>query len=115
MHITEINVDEVEILFFRIFIADGNEPRSENRRPSFDPNVEEDSDNGVCMYDGSESILYWCDALSEIAFVVPSLRQSGNESNISKSSNFYYQPSFITFLFINAMKLQVAGANIVIV
>ena len=112
--VTDVERDQ-EILFVQIHITDENESRTEKSRPSFDSTAEEDSDDGVCLYDGSESVLYWCDALSEIAFVVPSLRQSYNESNISKSFDILQQIKFINQFCNIAMKLQVAGANIEIV
>lgn len=34
----------------------------------------DDADDGTSMYDGIERILYWADSISEVAFVVPSLR-----------------------------------------
>lgn len=33
-----------------------------------------DTDDGTCLYDGIERVLYWADSISEVAFVVPSLR-----------------------------------------
>ncbi|XP_065199453.1 ral GTPase-activating protein subunit beta isoform X2 [Planococcus citri] len=63
-----------------------------------------ETEDGTCLYDGIERILYWADSVSEIAFVVPSLRlQSfpfhgvgnwyersvsiGNESSSDKTSH----------------------------
>lgn len=45
-----------------------------------------EAEDGTCIYDGIERILYWADSISEIAFVIPSLRlQSYPLHGIGKS------------------------------
>lgn len=51
---------------------------------SNDRSPAENLDQGVCLYDGRERIIYWSDAISEIAFVVPSLLQQILPNNTSK-------------------------------
>lgn len=49
-----------------------------------DHSAGEKLDQGVCLYDGRERIIYWSDAISEIAFVVPSLQQQISPNSTSK-------------------------------
>lgn len=59
--------------------------------------AEEKNDN--CLYDGNTHVLYWADACSEIAFVIPSQiklqekansSESFNTSSLSCNKNFYF-------------------------
>lgn len=65
----------------QIFFIDYNENTS-----SFadDHLLTEKLDQGVSLYDGRERIIYWSDAISEIAFVVPSLQPKVLTNNTSK-------------------------------
>lgn len=84
--ISVTRVTLLRLFYARIYISDGNERRTEQERSQFDPNMETNLDDGVCLYDGSGKVLYWCDAISEVAFVVPSLcQQSSSGSNISET------------------------------
>ncbi len=51
-----------------IVLTDEEQKSSSEKKPS-------DEDNGSCLYDGLEQIIYWSDVNSEISFIVPSLRQ----------------------------------------
>jgi len=73
-----------------LHVIGDNKSRGEQVFSQYDLNPGENFEEGVCQYDGTEMVLYWCDAVSEVAFVVPSLRQqSTNESYIGESLNSF--------------------------
>ena len=66
----------------------------------------------MCLYDGSEMILYWCDAISEVAFVVPSLRQQFTSgSNMGESSSTVDMHVFLEHWCYKRMEILAQRAN----
>lgn len=88
--------------FLEILFPDDNVNASSSI-PLNDYSSAEKLDQGVGLYDGRKRIIYWSDAISEIAFVVPSLKQPLLPNTTSKLICYFLrlkESSVLTF-FVN--------------